>query len=292
MAENLYNIVGRVISVDDKQGIPGLRVEAWDKDLIFHDLVGSTYTGYMGSFSMTFDSSAFKELFLDRHPDLFFKVFKGSTLIKSTRDAVLWNVASGETEVVIEVDLSRKPKDEPVVPDPDRWPEREPEGEVPGEQIHPPEHGKWKDEIHKWWKDRQKERQDEEDEDRLPMPRPYVDCTSHFGPHVLPLRVDEPGTVSFTVWNDGNFPAWTCYVQIYEGPTGYSHPLSDYELRGQKIITLQPGERRDIPLPWVRRQQTGRIVGICFDPILDPKDFTLVEQRNRHITSVHYLNLE
>jgi hypothetical protein len=52
-----------------------------------------------------------------------------------------------------------------------------------------------------------------------------------------------------------------------------------------------PGERREVSLPWVRREHTARIVGIVFDPLLDPKDFTLVEQVNRHITSVHYSNL-
>ena len=40
------------------------------------------------------------------------------------------------------------------------------------------------------------------------------------------------------------------------------------------------------------RQRTARIVGIVFDPLLDPIDFTLVEQHNRHITSVHYSDLD
>ena len=79
-----------------------------------------------------------------------------------------------------------------------------------------------------------------------------------------------PGTIAFTVWNDGNFPAWSCYVEVYEGPGGYSSPLSAYELRGRAIVTLHPGERREVSLPWVRRQTTGRVVGIVHDPLLDP----------------------
>lgn len=292
MARKTYRIVGRVIDISTQQGIPGLRVEAWDKDLIFHDLVGSTFSGHGGSFSMVFDDSAFKELFLDRRPDLFFKVFKGDRLVRSTKDAVMWNVGAGKTEVVIEVDLLRKPDDEPTFPDPDDWPAEPPDDVPPGEPIKPPKPGPWKEKIGDWWRERQKEHEEENGEERLPLPRPYLNCSSHFGPQILPLRVDEPGMVSFPIWNEGNFPAWSCYVQLYEGPTGYSHPLTDYELRGQQIITLHPGERREVPLTWVRRQRTGRIVGIVFDPLLDPRDFTLVEQRNRHITSVHYLNLD
>lgn len=296
MERKTYRIVGRVINLDDQRGIPGLRVEAWDKDLIFHDLVGSTVTGHQGSFGMVFDDSAFRELFFDRHPDLFFKVFKGPRLLKSTKDSVLWNVTAGKTEVVIEVDLIRKPREEPVFPDPDKWPERQPEGEVPGERRYPPEPGEWKDKIREWWEKRQKEHdeeRDKEDRERRPMPRPYLYILANYmWGDFSRLQVDEPGTVGFVVWNEGSFPAWNCYVQVFEGPPSYSHPLSDYELRGQRIITLQPGELREVSLPWVRRRSTGSIVGVCFDPLLDPRDFTLVDLTNRHINIGQYTNVE
>lgn len=291
MAQKIYHINGSVIDSKNKRGIAGLRVEAWDKELIFDDPVGSTFTGQRGAFRMVFDETAFKELFLDRRPDLFFKVFKSNKLIKNTKDSVIWNVQREKTKIVIEVDISTKPAKSPVYPDPDSWPEPDPEkGKVPEERYYPPKPGKWNEQLNEWWKKRQKEREPRKP-GPVPMPRPYLDCTSNFIPQIVPLIVDEPGRVSFTIWNDGNFPTWTCYVQIYEGPEGYTHPLSDYKLRGQTIITLQPGERREVTLPWVRSQHTGRIVGICFDPLLDPKNFTLVEHYNRHITSVHYLNL-
>ena len=56
-------------------------------------------------FHMAFEASSFQEKFLDRRPDLFFKVFHEGTLIISTEDSVLWNVEAGETEIVIEVDM-------------------------------------------------------------------------------------------------------------------------------------------------------------------------------------------
>ena len=89
----------------------------------------------------------------------------------------------------------------------------------------------------------------------------------------------------------GNFAAITCYTEVYEGPGGYSTPLSGYELRGRKVITLQPGEEREVSLPWVRTRQSGRIVGIAYDPVLDPKNWYLDQEtphHNRHVTSIHF----
>ena len=185
-------------------------------------------------------------------------------------------------------------------PDRRQW-ERKPEPNpvAGGETIPMPKPGKWSRALEEWLDEREKEREQEREKDecgrdrrKQRMPRPYLDATSNFAPQITALRVGEPGTASFTVWNDGNCPAWTCYVEIYEGPGGYTSPLSAYALRGREIITLHPGERREVTLPWVRERKTGRIVGIVFDPMLDPRDLTVVEQMNRHITSVHYVNLE
>ncbi len=114
-AKEMFRIIGRVIDHTTRQGLAGLRVEAWDKDLLYNDLVGSATTDAEGRFHVEFTDSYFKELFLDRQPDLFFKVFRGDGLIKSTEDSVLWNVAAGETEVVIEVDIPAAAKPETFV---------------------------------------------------------------------------------------------------------------------------------------------------------------------------------
>lgn len=104
MAGQTFHINGHVVDQKTGHGVDELRVEAWDKDVIVDDLVGSALTNRQGSFRLEFTSDYFSELFLDRHPDLFFKVFQGQTLIKSTEDTILWNVNQGETEVTIEVD--------------------------------------------------------------------------------------------------------------------------------------------------------------------------------------------
>lgn len=199
----------------------------------------------------------------------------------------------------------RKPKRPPKRgvrhPDPrqfEKEPERDPVAD--GKPVPLPRNRKWKGELDQWLAKRREEREagfqhlrDDcgRDVRKMRMPRPWLDATSNFGPQISSLRIGEAGSISFTVWNDGNYPAWSCYVEVYEGPGGYTHPLSSYALRGRRIITLHPGERRDVHLPWVRMEQTGRVVGLVFDPLLDPRDFDVVEQFNRHITSVHYTNL-
>src|SRR5438552_661916 len=96
-------ILGRIIDRATRKGVAGLRVQAWDKDLICDDLIGSAITDEEGAFQIDLDASSFQQLFLDRRPDLFFKVFDDRSLIRSTEDSVSWNVDTGATEIVIEV---------------------------------------------------------------------------------------------------------------------------------------------------------------------------------------------
>jgi hypothetical protein len=104
--------VGRVVNRKTRKGIPGLRVEAWDKDLIFDDFVGQTVTDDNGEFTLEFESSYYKELCFDRKPDIYFKIYLERELIHSTEDSVLWNVANPDIRITIPV-----PMPVPEVPD-------------------------------------------------------------------------------------------------------------------------------------------------------------------------------
>lgn len=120
-----FHISGRVIDHKTRQGLTGLRVEGWDKDLICNDLVGSALTDEQGAFQIMFNESYFRELFLDRQPDLFFKVFCKGNLIESTEDSVLWNGAAEETQIVIEIKEDKIMQEQAAIAQRDCTPIRE-----------------------------------------------------------------------------------------------------------------------------------------------------------------------
>lgn len=104
MPHATYHIRGRVIDRVTGDGVEGLVVEAWDKDRGPDDFLGSDATDASGNFHIDFNALAFREIFRDHRPDLYFRVFHQGDLLVSTEDSVLWNVDSRLTEVVIEVD--------------------------------------------------------------------------------------------------------------------------------------------------------------------------------------------
>ncbi|NET49447.1 MAG: hypothetical protein F6K09_12145, partial [Merismopedia sp. SIO2A8] len=100
----IFRISGCVIDRKTRRGISGLRIEAWDKDLILDDLVGSTISDSEGTFQIEFDGSYFQEAGLNKQPDLFFKVFHKNKLFTDTKDSVLWNVKAQNTQITLELD--------------------------------------------------------------------------------------------------------------------------------------------------------------------------------------------
>jgi hypothetical protein len=103
----VYQIKGRVVDQFTGDGIAGVRVEAWDKDLGLDDYLGSASTISDGSFSISFDESAFRDIFFDTRPDLYFRVYCYSELLASTENSVLWNVSTAQVGVEIK---ARHPK--------------------------------------------------------------------------------------------------------------------------------------------------------------------------------------
>ncbi len=177
-------------------------------------------------------------------------------------------------------------------PDRRHWERPRPDQPYPDTKpVRPPEPGEWSEGIKRWLDERQRERPENPD-DKERRPRPYLDIAATFAPQISAFQVGESGTVTVNVWNAGNVPAWSCYVEVYEGPGGFTTPLADYVPRGQEIITLHPGQTRAVTLPWQRDGRTGRIVAVVFDPILDPKGFTVVPQTDRHLASASYVNLD
>jgi len=121
MTQETYRINGQVTDQQTKDGVAGARVEAWDADLVFDDLVGSVTTDEQGLFLIEFDESYFAEIFFDRRPDLYFRVYIDDSLVLDTRDHCLWNMKSKSktVELVVESDRTNLPPGDengPVIP--------------------------------------------------------------------------------------------------------------------------------------------------------------------------------
>jgi hypothetical protein len=99
-----FQISGIVVNRKTKKGVRSLRVEAWDLDKKYHNRLGVATTNSQGRFLISIDKSYIREFAPETAPDLFFKVYRGKKLIKSTEDSVLWN-AETKKELYIEVDV-------------------------------------------------------------------------------------------------------------------------------------------------------------------------------------------
>jgi hypothetical protein len=103
-----YEIRGRVINSFTGDGIGGVRVEAWDKDFFGDDYLTVATTPTDGSFVMSFDQTAFADLF-DQWPDLYFKVYCYNELLVSTENTVVWNIRNPQVGVTIKAPPPKPP---------------------------------------------------------------------------------------------------------------------------------------------------------------------------------------
>jgi dienelactone hydrolase len=86
--------------------LPGLFIKAYDRDLMFDDLLGSAVSDAGGRFEIVTEPGDFRDLF-EKRPDLYFRVHRapGEEPVHTTRDAVRWN-AREMSEVEIRVPRS------------------------------------------------------------------------------------------------------------------------------------------------------------------------------------------
>lgn len=99
-SSDCFKVFGRVLDKETQQGIPGLIVEALDKDKKVDDRLGYTITDQQGNFEIIYDKKDFKSSFLERKPDLYLRVKSADGReIFTTKDKVRYE--SGHTEAFI-----------------------------------------------------------------------------------------------------------------------------------------------------------------------------------------------
>ncbi len=111
--ESEYRITGQVVNKRTGRGVRGVRVEAWDRDTKYHDLLGVETTDAAGRFDLRFDSAYFGDHAPDRLPDVFFKVFRGRKLLHSTEETTVRNLRDPTSDVTIELDLPERGRPRP-----------------------------------------------------------------------------------------------------------------------------------------------------------------------------------
>jgi hypothetical protein len=98
-----FSIGGTVREAETGLGLVGLFVKAYDKDLLFDDLLGTALTGPRGQFEVVSEAGDYREFF-ETKPDLYVRTFthdQGSELY-STEEAVRWHAGGYERfEVLI-----------------------------------------------------------------------------------------------------------------------------------------------------------------------------------------------
>ena len=87
-----FTVAGVVREVESGIGIPGLTVKAYDRDLLFDDLLGTAITSADGSFQIVTESGDFRDFF-ERRPDLYLRVLgtDRSTELWSSKEFVRWS---------------------------------------------------------------------------------------------------------------------------------------------------------------------------------------------------------
>jgi hypothetical protein len=99
----LFRITGTIKIAETGVGLPGLFVKAYDKDILFDDLLGSAVSGAGGRFEIVTETDDFRDFF-EVKPDIYLKIYTrdGTIELHSTKQGIRWNAGTLEDfEVLI-----------------------------------------------------------------------------------------------------------------------------------------------------------------------------------------------
>ncbi len=92
-----FKISGVVYERETKLPLPNMLVKAYDKDLIYDDLLGNAITNDAGRFEIKYATDDFKELF-EKKPDIYFRIMDkdGKRVMHISPNSVRWNAGVDE----------------------------------------------------------------------------------------------------------------------------------------------------------------------------------------------------
>lgn len=82
-------VIGTVVEAESGKPLQGLRVRAYDKDLVFDDKLGDTLTDATGKFEISYSEVHFRDL-EETEPDVYIRIYDsaGKKLLYTTEKAV------------------------------------------------------------------------------------------------------------------------------------------------------------------------------------------------------------
>ena len=103
-----WKVWGRVLDHNNK-GISGLFVQAYDKDMLYDDLLGTAKTDANGNFEIFYDDKDFNDLF-EKSPDLYLTVKnkKGKILFSSKKKVRLNAKKSEKFDIILKLILNKR----------------------------------------------------------------------------------------------------------------------------------------------------------------------------------------
>jgi hypothetical protein len=96
-----FQIQVRILTKETEMPLPGLFVKAYDRDLLFDDLLGGAFTDKQGKAAIVCEQGDFKKFF-DKHPDVYFRIYAPDRkrLLFDNRDEAAWNVGQKSSHII------------------------------------------------------------------------------------------------------------------------------------------------------------------------------------------------
>ena len=266
-----FRIKGIITEMESLKPVPNLLVRAYDKDIIYDDLLGTAITAEDGSFVIGFEEKDFKEIF-EGAPEIYFVVY-GSTTVEDPsgpESAPLHEEKNprliGEApDQYYDIQISRQ-----------KLGDNSPSGPI----IPLPEPGPWKEKVRKYLKEHPIQTQLDA--------KPILIIEQHGWPPPDHWGHGNYIPMSVTIKNVGNAPSLKTCIESWDCPINQNLPWINCKLMDTRTFSnLYPGQQITYPLVLGDSRTEGWIICVVYDVFLDPRPPT-PDINSRQVTGVRY----